>query len=79
MKTPRKKNSILTLRDTLKWFMAEYRNFDMATQLCADYCITAEGLGALTEGTLKRKESKSHLTLIIRSGKDADEALLASP
>ncbi|HKQ75708.1 MAG TPA: hypothetical protein VJ810_18570 [Blastocatellia bacterium] len=79
MKTPREKNPILTLRDTLKRFIAEYRNFDMATQLSADYCITAEGLGALTESTLKRKESKSRLTFIIRSGKDAEEALLASP
>jgi len=78
MKTHREKIHVLTPRHTLKWFIAEYRNFDMATRLCADYCITAEGLDALTEEILKRKESKSHLTFIMRSGKDADEALLAA-
>ena len=78
MKTPRDKIPVLTLRDRLKWFIAEYRNFDTATRLCADYCITADGLEALTEGILERKESKSHLTFIMRSGKDADEALLAA-
>ena len=78
MNKPREKNQVLTLRDTLKRFMAEYHNFDMATLLCADYCITAEGLNALTEENLKRKESKSRLTFMVRSREDADEALLAA-
>lgn len=78
MKIPREKIPVLALRYRMKWFIAEYRNFDTATRLCADYCITADGLDALTEGILERKESKSHLTFIMRSGEDADEALLAA-
>jgi hypothetical protein len=78
MKTPREKTPVLTLRDRLKWFIAEYRNFDAATSLCVDYCITAEGLDALTEEILKRKESKSRLTFIMRSGQDTDESLLTA-
>jgi len=79
MNAARKKITVLTLRDTLKWFIAEYRNFDVATRLCADYCITAEELDALTKRVLKRRESKSHLTFVMRSSHDADEALLAAP
>jgi len=79
MNAAREKITILTLRDMLKRFIAEYQNFDMATRLCADYCITAEELDALTKRVLKRKVSKSHLTFVMRSGQDADGALLAAP
>jgi len=78
MKTSRENQTYLTLRNSLKWFIAEFRNFDIATRLCADYCITPDEFDALSKRILKRKESKSHLTLIMRSGQDADEALLAA-
>jgi hypothetical protein len=34
-------------RDTLKQCMVDFQNFDAASQLCADYCLTADELAAL--------------------------------
>jgi len=78
MKTPIEKIHALTLRDTLKWLIAEYRNIDVATRLCADYCITPDEFESLSEAILKRKESKSRLTFVMRSRKNAGGALLAA-
>ncbi|MGH9768616.1 MAG: hypothetical protein ACREAB_14390 [Blastocatellia bacterium] len=78
MKTAREKFPILGPCDALKRFIAEYRNFDAATRLCADYCITAEGLAALMERCPKHEESESHLTFTIQSIKITDEAHFAT-
>jgi hypothetical protein len=58
-------------RDALKWFIAEYQNFDAATRLCAEYCITAEEFAALIQEILKRDELASRRTFIMRSGNPA--------
>ncbi len=78
MKTPKAKMPVLTLRDALNWLVGECRNFDTATRLCADYCITAQGLDALTGEILKREKSKSHRPFIMRPGKGAGKSLLAA-
>jgi hypothetical protein len=56
-------------RDALRQFIGEYQNFDAAARLCADYCITAEGLVRLTDEILARKESESPRAFTMRSGK----------
>src|ERR1043165_8897485 len=56
-------------RDALRQFIGEYQNFDAAARLCADYCITAEGLVRLTDEILGRKESQSPRAFTMRSGK----------
>ena len=61
----------LIQRDALKLFIAEYQNFDAATELCADYCITADEFAALIEEVLKRNELTSRRTFTMRSGKPA--------
>jgi hypothetical protein len=61
----------LIQRDALKLLIAEYQNFDAATKLCADYCITAEELYALIEEVLRGKELTSRRTFTMRSGNPA--------
>jgi hypothetical protein len=58
-------------RDALKLLIAEYQNFDAATILCADYCITAEEFSALIEEVLRGKELTSRRTFTMRSGNPA--------
>ncbi len=80
MKAPIEKLYVQKLHETLKWFINEYKEFDIATTLSADYCITAEGLDALTDEILRRKElkSRSHLRFILRSDEEVDELLFAA-
>jgi hypothetical protein len=58
-------------RDALKWFIAEYQNFDAAAHLCAEYRITAEEFTLLIEEILKSNEMTSRLTFTMRSGNPA--------
>ncbi len=76
MKTRRKRIPTITLRQALKHLIAEYRNFDSATRLCADYCITAEEIAALTAETMKRKESRP--TFAMQSDNTSGEAYLTA-
>ena len=76
MKTARESISIFTSHGVLKRLMVEYGYFDTARRLCADYCITADDLVRLIDGTPKPKKSKSHLTFVARSDKTIDEAYL---
>jgi hypothetical protein len=55
-------------RDALRQFLAEYQNFDGATRLCADYCISAEELSRLTAEVLKRQELEAQTTFTMQSG-----------
>ncbi len=74
MKTAREKISIFISHDTLKRLMAEYENFDAASRLCADYCITADGIALLIDKIPKpkRSKSKSRLTFVMRADKTID-------
>jgi hypothetical protein len=54
--------------DALRQFLAEYQNFDGATRLCADYCISAEELSRLTAEVLKRQELEAQTTFTMQSG-----------
>jgi hypothetical protein len=67
-------------RHVLKRLMAEYRGFDAAGRLCADYCITANDLAALIRVIPKPERSKSSLMSNMRSDKfmDIGEAYLAA-
>ena len=76
MRAPKMKIPVLTLRKALNWLVGECRNFDTATRLCADYCITAQGLDALTGEILKREKSKSHRSFVMRPGKGVAKSLL---
>jgi hypothetical protein len=60
--------------------MAEYRGFDAAGRLCADYCITADDLAALIRVIPKPERSKSSLMSNMRSDKlmNIGEAYLAA-
>jgi hypothetical protein len=51
--------------------MIEYEDFDTASRLCADYCITADDLAALRE-IPKPKQSKSSMTSNMRSDTPMD-------
>ncbi len=72
MKTTRENISIFISRDVLKRLMAEYWDFDEASRLCADYCITADDLAALIREIPKPERSKSRLTSTMRSDKPMD-------
>jgi hypothetical protein len=73
MKTAREKKSTFTSHDALKRLLDEYGNFDTASRLCADYCITADDVSMLIDGIPKpRKKSKSRLTLVMRTDKTID-------
>jgi hypothetical protein len=76
MKTTRERAPIFIPHGVLKRLMAEYENFDTARRLCADYCITADEVSRLIDGTPKPKGSKSRLTLVVRSDKTIDQAYL---
>ncbi|MGH9751967.1 MAG: hypothetical protein ACREA2_04225 [Blastocatellia bacterium] len=74
MKIAREKSSIFTSHGVLKRLMAEYGNFDTASRLCADYCITANEI-ALLIGELpkpKKLKSKSRLTFVMRADRTID-------
>jgi hypothetical protein len=72
MKTAREIISIFIPRDALKRLMIEYEDFDTASRLCADYCITADDLAALIREIPKPKRSKSSLTSNMRSDMPMD-------
>jgi hypothetical protein len=74
MKTARENISILISHDALKRLLDEYENFDAASRLCVDYCITANEAALLIDGIAKpkRSKSKSRLTFVIRSDKTID-------
>jgi hypothetical protein len=72
MKTAREIISIFIPRDALKRLMIEYEEFDTASRLCADYCITADDLAALIREIPKPKRSKSSLTSNMRSDTPMD-------
>ena len=80
MKTAIENISIFIPRDALKRLMAEYWDFDAASRLCADYCITADDIDALIRKIPKPKRSKSSLTSTMRSDKPMDigEAYLSA-
>lgn len=69
MKIAREKISIFTSHDALKRLLAEYGNFDAASRLCADYCITANEIALLIGEPPKPKKlkSKSRLTFVMRA------------
>jgi hypothetical protein len=72
MKTARVKFSIFISCDALKRFIDGYRNFDAASTLCADYCITADDFASLIDDNPKRKQKseklKSRLTFPAAEG-----------
>jgi hypothetical protein len=72
MKTARVKISSFISCDTLKRFIDEYRNFDAASRLCADYCVTADDFASLIDDNPKRKQKsdklKSRLTFPAAEG-----------
>ena len=74
MKTARENISILTSHYSLKRLLDEYENFDAASRLCADYCITANEIALLIDRIPKpkRSKSKSRLTFFMRSDKTID-------
>jgi hypothetical protein len=72
MKTARESISIFISRDALKRLIDEYENYDAASRLCADYCITANDIAMLIDGIPKTKKSKSRLTFVMRSDKTVD-------
>jgi hypothetical protein len=76
MRTAREITSIFTSHGALKRLMDEYGDFDTASRLCADYCITGDEVARLIDGTPKPKRSKSRLTFVVRSDKTVDEVYL---
>ncbi|HEX4946135.1 MAG TPA: hypothetical protein VFZ34_05710 [Blastocatellia bacterium] len=56
-------------RDALRQFLVEYQNFDGATRLCAEYCITTEELIALTDEALSSRDLASSTTFSMHTGK----------
>jgi hypothetical protein len=72
MKTARESISTFISRDALKRLMDEYENYDAASRLCADYCITANDVALLIDGIPKPKKSKSRLTFVMRSDQTVD-------
>lgn len=56
-------------RDALRQFLAEYRNFQGASKLLADYGFTASELQELSEELLQRKELASERTFAWQAGK----------
>lgn len=74
MKTARENISIFISRDALKRLLDEYENFDAASRLCVDYCITANEAALLIDGISKPKKSKlrSRLTFVMRADKTID-------
>jgi hypothetical protein len=69
MRTAREITSIFTSHGALKRLMNEYGDFDTASKLCADYCITGDEVARLINGFPKPKRSKSRLTFVVRSDK----------
>jgi hypothetical protein len=76
MRTAREITSIFTSHDALKRLMDEYGDFDTASRLCADYCITGDEVARLIDGAPKPRRSKSRLTFVVRSDKIVDEVYL---
>jgi hypothetical protein len=56
--------------NVLKQFLTEYRNFDAASAICADYCFTIEELQRLVEEALKDKSLESEQTLVFVGGRE---------
>jgi hypothetical protein len=55
-------------RDALRQFIAEYRNFDAAAKLCAEYRFSAGEVAALTDEILRSKNLESQQTFTMLSG-----------
>jgi hypothetical protein len=55
-------------RDALRQFIAEYRNFDAAAELCAEYRFSAGDVAVLTDEILKSKNLESQQTFTMLSG-----------
>jgi hypothetical protein len=74
MKTARENISTFISHDALKRLLDEYENFDSASRLCVDYCITANEAALLIDGIPKpkRSKSKSRLTFVMRADKTLD-------
>lgn len=66
------KKNISTFRKALQRLLAEYKNFDAARRLCADYCITAH------ETSLLGRDIKHKPKFLVDSEQDieADDAYL---
>jgi hypothetical protein len=58
-------------RDALKQFIAEYRNFDAAEELCREYRFSAREFAALTDEILNSSDLESQSTFAMRSGAPA--------
>ena len=58
-------------RDAIKQFIAEYQNFDAATRLCADYCLTVEEMAELVAEILKDQELETMHSFTVQIGKPA--------
>ena len=58
-------------RDALKQFIAEYRNFDAAEELCREYRISSGEFAALADEILSSSDLESQSTFTIRSGAPA--------
>jgi hypothetical protein len=76
MKTARESISIFASHNALKRLIDECENFDAASKLCADYCITADDVAMLVDKTPKPKRSKSRLTFVARFEKNVGAAYL---
>lgn len=76
MKIAREIISIFASHGALKRLIDECENFDAASKLCADYCITADDVARLIDKTPKPKRSKSRLTFAVRSDKTVGAAYL---
>lgn len=74
MKATREEISTFISHDALKRLIDEYENFDTASRLCADYCITANEIALLIDEIPKPKKSKSksRLTFVMRADKTID-------
>ena len=72
MNTANENVSIFRSHITLKRLLDEYEDFDAASRLCADYCITTYDVALLIGEIPKPKRSKSRLTFVMRSDKTMD-------
>jgi hypothetical protein len=57
--------------DALRQFIARYQNFDGASRLCAEYCITADELAVLAEDLIGQQQSEAQTTLSLQEGRVA--------
>lgn len=63
--------------DALRQFLVEYQNFDGATRLCAEYCITSDELAALSAHLPGREKLESQTTFSLRDGRPTYQSIAA--